>query len=699
MARKEKLGRFILLEDVEAASFGTYYRAAKLSATGLERLVSLLRLRPAFSAHPDAASRLLDQVKFAAQTQSATVVKVLGIGKVEGAFYISQELVEGKSLRAILAGCRQEAFPFAVDHALLIASKVCSALELTHARKDAQGARYFHGFLNPASVLVSYEGDVRVRGFGIWPARVREVTPPDQEESRYLAPEQTREPGAPRSDLYAVGAILFETLTGQPFAQDGGDLEPRLAQARLLAQTEDAEGALPKPIADILRRSLASAPDARFADAAEMRKAVDAILFSGDFAPTTFNLAFFLHSLFREDIGREEKQIKQEREAGYEEYLEPPAAAAPPSEPAAAPTPAVAAAPPATRPESPRPAPGPVAPVPAVVPEPAQVGVPPGPRPMGSPAVRDEPPPRPGADLAFHTARPASRAPIAAIAVALVAVAAAGGWYVMSRRSAAPAAVSAPTTVATPAPEAAALARVKELEEKVRAMEAERAAAETKAAEDARRKLERQAAARGQTADPAALQKAEEEARRKAQAEQERRIQEEKRRLEDEGKKAEQARIAEQNRVAEEAARAAAAPPTTVVPPTTVAPAPPPTAAAPTAAAPPAAAAPAPAARPGTLVNLTDPGVIAPVVEKTPPLQYPPIALRQRVEGVVEVSVLVDEHGQVVDAKLVTAAGGRVGLNEAALDNARRRRYRPATRDGVPVRVWVPVRVKFELPR
>ena len=99
-----------------------------------------------------------------------------------------------------------------------------------------------------------------------------------------------------------------------------------------------------------------------------------------------------------------------------------------------------------------------------------------------------EAPSRPDADLAFQTGRPASRAPIAAIAVGLVALAAAGGWYVMSRRSAPPAPASAPPTLPTPAPEAAAaLARVKELEEKLRTLEAERAAAGAKAAEDARR--------------------------------------------------------------------------------------------------------------------------------------------------------------------------------------------------------------------
>ncbi len=198
--------------------------------------------------------------------------------------------------------------------------------------------------------------------------------------------------------------------------------------------------------------------------------------------------------------------------------------------------------------------------------------------------------------------------------------------------------------------------------------------------------------------DPAALQKAQEEARRRAKDEQERRQQEELRRLADQ-KRAEEERLAEERRHAEEAARAAdaagaeqarieaeraAQAATATPPPTTQAPAPPATVA---------------GLKPGTLVNLSDPGVIPPVVERAPAPVYPPIALRQHAEGAVELNVLVDEKGTVVDAQVVQGAPGRAGLNEAALDSVKRRRYRPATKDGVPVKVWMSVRVKFELPK
>jgi TonB family protein len=241
---------------------------------------------------------------------------------------------------------------------------------------------------------------------------------------------------------------------------------------------------------------------------------------------------------------------------------------------------------------------------------------------------------------------------------------------------------------------AAALERVKVLEERLKAIESEKAAAAAQAAEDARKKVEAQAAARGRKADPAVVARAQEQARRQAEAEQETRLREEQGRLLAEQRAAEE-RLAEERRKEEEARLAAAVPPPTTIAPPPVA-TPPPVTTPPVAVAP--APAPAPAVVPGALVSLNDPGVIAPVLERAVPPTYPPFAVRQRLEGTVQLRALVDETGSVVDAQIVAGARSRVGFDDAAVTNVKGRKYRPATVDGVPVKVWLPVRVEFKLP-
>jgi TonB family protein len=698
MGSKEKFGKLVLLEEIESTGMGAEYRAAKLGPAGLEKIVTVLRLQPAISTHAEIARALMDQAKLAAQLQNPNVLKIFGIGKVDQSYYISYEHVEGRSLSAILRRCRQESFPFSVEHALLVVSKVCSVLEYAQGRRSEGGGRYYHGLLTPACVLVSYEGEVRVKGFGYWPSRVVETGALGPDDRRYLAPEQAAGNGDYRSDIYSVGAILLETLTGRP-PEPGADLLAQVPAARLASPAGD-DDSLPPSLAEVFRRALDRDPAARYPEAAEMRKAIDTLLFSGDFTPTTFNLAFFMHSLYREEIEKESRALKQEREASYLEYLgEEAAHPAAPAPPPVVPVPSPRPAPPAAggaradSTEARPPGRGETAPA-------AEVTAPP----PAAPAPHDSSPGlgarAPATSFTFHKkTRAPNRLPLLIGAAAVVAAGVGAAWYFLGRPAPPP---PPPVQAAPPSPSAEALAaqaRVKELEEKLAALEAEKAAAEAKAAEEAKKRMEAQAKARGQVVDPAALQKAQEEARRRAKEEQERKQQEELRRIEEE-RKAEEARLAEERRRAEEqakaaqlAAAAAAAPPSTPTPspatvatPTPVAETPPPT---------PAAV----ALRPGTLVNINDPGVIPPVLERAPTLVYPPIALRQRIEGVVELNVLVDEKGTVRDAQVVSRVEGKAGLNEAAIDNVKRRRYRPAAKEGVPVKVWVSVRVVFELPK
>jgi protein TonB len=326
--------------------------------------------------------------------------------------------------------------------------------------------------------------------------------------------------------------------------------------------------------------------------------------------------------------------------------------------------------------------------------------------------------------------------------VGAVILGSAAGWFYFARLR------PAATTVATLSPEAlAAQARVRELEERIAQLEREKVEAETAAAEEARQKVEAQAG--GRPVDPAAVQRAQDEARRRARAEQERRQQEEMDRLASE-KQAEEQRLAEaspppapvpvatptptpipvppasapaatgeSNVPAGAPATGAATPagagaaPVSVtapgvaeVPPpagTSGAPLEPPPASA--AAVPPATVGgvpPAPAPTPvrrGALVDVNDPTVTPPVLVRQPAVTYPELARVARVEGVVELRALVDENGSVVQVTLVKSSRPGYRFEAEAERLTRLRKYRPATKGGVPVRTWLPIVVNFKSTR
>ena len=91
------------------------------------------------------------------------------------------------------------------------------------------------------------------------------------------------------------------------------------------------------------------------------------------------------------------------------------------------------------------------------------------------------------------------------------------------------------------------------------------------------------------------------------------------------------------------------------------------------------------------------PGVRLPVLVSVNRPEYPPLARRTKVEGTVVLSLLVDENGRVLDVRLERGIQQNVGINEAALTAGRSAKFRPATKDGVPVKIWYQLTIPFKL--
>jgi protein TonB len=104
---------------------------------------------------------------------------------------------------------------------------------------------------------------------------------------------------------------------------------------------------------------------------------------------------------------------------------------------------------------------------------------------------------------------------------------------------------------------------------------------------------------------------------------------------------------------------------------------------------------PTPSVREGEIVTI-GPGVIPPVVIHRVPPEYPRIALRQRIEGVVEAEALVGPDGRVEEVRILEVSHGGVGFDEATEEAVLQWRYKPATKHGVKVRTWVQIHVPFQ---
>ena len=591
---------------------------------------------------------------------SPNIATGIEMGELQGIPFVAYEYVSGKNMATLLEQAAKKKNFIPTEHALLITERVALALAAA-CETRLEGQRVLHGFLIPQLTSISNEGETRLMGFEVSPGLRGFASNPviRQHFGRYLSPEALggQEPDK-ADDIYSLGVFLFELLTGRPLPPPAADGYLGVIDKATLATEGEV---LPEGLRNLLKQSLVPRQQ-RMDDVVAWHKTLNGWMFDGKYNPTTFNLAFFMHNLFRQEIERESQEIEVEK------TLPVPVRKPEPPPPVAA----AAAAP------SPGTSPGvgtgvqPPPPVAAVAHEGTGTGV--------AQDLRTE------NFMPDYAREEPSRMPlIIGIAAALVIVIAGFVGYSMFTGKEPPAAVTPPPAepvVAAPKgpTEEEIQAKIQELIDARTSQYAEQLSKLETELEDARKSSDR----RRQTEledqkkiAQAAQAKAEDEARVEAEAEA--------RRL-----AAEQAAKAEEEAAAL-AAEEAAKPPPEPTPAPTPEPTPAPTPAPPPPPPPP----PKPAqVRRGDLVE-PGPGVVLPTVIRLSP-RYPEMARRlNRRSAVVVVEVLVDENGKPIDARLVGKKVGS-GFDTEALQAAKKASFKPATKNGVPVKIWYRFQVNFQ---
>lgn len=256
-------GRYELLEIVGQGGMATVYRARRTSDG---KLVAVKVLREPYAHDQEFVQRFQREAQAAASLSHPNVVPVLDSGEDGAVRFLVMEYVEGEDLKSHLRRCGVLPAP----RAAAIAAAVCQALQYAHA----QGI--VHRDIKPQNILLTSTGQVKVTDFGI--ARALSAATITETGTvlgsvHYLSPEQARgEPVTAASDLYALGVVLYEMLTGQlPF---DGESPIAVALKHLYEQppsVRDRNPEVPPWLEGVVRRAMAKRPEDRYPSAAHMK--------------------------------------------------------------------------------------------------------------------------------------------------------------------------------------------------------------------------------------------------------------------------------------------------------------------------------------------------------------------------------------------------------------------------------------------
>jgi serine/threonine protein kinase len=323
MKRPTTFGKYLLLERINVGGMAEVFIAKAFGVEGFERFLAIKKILPTMAEDQEFITMFIDEARVSVQLNHANVVHIHELGKYEETYYIAMEYVAGRDLRTILERYRRRKEIMPTAQAVYIASKMCEGLDYAHRKKDARGQdlAIIHRDVSPQNILISYEGEVKVIDFGIAKAANRaQKTQAGILKGKfgYMSPEQVRGMDIDRrSDIFAVGVILYEMLTGEKLFVGESDFST-------LEKVRNAEVPparhfnpnIPVGLEKVVLKALAREPEERYQWASDLQEDLMKFLLAGDAIYSGKHLSAYMKEAFAEDMLREAE--KMERYASIE---------------------------------------------------------------------------------------------------------------------------------------------------------------------------------------------------------------------------------------------------------------------------------------------------------------------------------------------------------------------------------------------
>lgn len=256
-------GRYRLMAQQGSGGMAVIYKAQDLE---LSRTVAVKILRPSLTADPTFLTRFKNEARSVANLQHPNIVTIYDVGSDGQTQFIVMEFVDGQDLKKII---KTEGI-LTVDRALKIAIQICAGIGFAHR------AQLVHADVKPQNILVTRGDVVKVTDFGIAQA-FSDTQPPEKQQvvwgsPHYFAPEQAKgEKPTPASDVYSIGIVMFEMLTGRlPYV--GGD-QQQLALAHIrdrVPMVTEFNPSVPEALSQIVYKVMSKEPAMRYRTADQL---------------------------------------------------------------------------------------------------------------------------------------------------------------------------------------------------------------------------------------------------------------------------------------------------------------------------------------------------------------------------------------------------------------------------------------------
>jgi serine/threonine-protein kinase len=299
--------RYRVIEKLESGGMAEVFRAESEGLQGFRKQVAIKRVLPHLSSKKKFISMFLDEARLSAQLSHSNCVQVFDIGVGDNAFFIVMEFVDGANLKAIIEHIRESGRDFPVEAAVHIALEICKGLSYAHELTDSNGAplHIVHRDMSPPNVLVTKFGEIKIVDFGLAKANSQlEKSEPGIIKGKfsYLSPEAAMGQEVDlRTDIFAVGIILWELLAGQRLFLGDTDFQTvKRVQAAQVPSISQINKKVPAELERIIVRALAREPARRYPTARALGQDLSKFMFRHGVPVSTFEIAALAQGAMKE---------------------------------------------------------------------------------------------------------------------------------------------------------------------------------------------------------------------------------------------------------------------------------------------------------------------------------------------------------------------------------------------------------------
>lgn len=313
MRRPVPFGKYLLLDRISVGGMAEVFKAKSFGVQGFEKVIAIKRILPSLGQDEEFINMFVDEAKIAGQLAHTNIGQIHELGQIEGSHFIAMEYIWGRDLLQLQSRFKKHKKRMSVTSAAFIIMKIAEGLHYAHKKCDVLGNALdiVHRDCSPQNVVVSFEGEVKLIDFGIARASLRSSRTQAgvlKGKFGYMSPEQVR--GLPldrRSDIFSLGIILFESLTGKRLFKGESDFTTleKVRNAEIDLQVlRDAE--VPPALEKIVLKALHRTPDNRYQWCADMRDDLCNFLQTSTEVYTYRSLGEEMHDLFGDELAREQ---------------------------------------------------------------------------------------------------------------------------------------------------------------------------------------------------------------------------------------------------------------------------------------------------------------------------------------------------------------------------------------------------------